>query len=148
MSEPLLGRDPLWFDSRKQPPSVSDHWSWISAFWSVALYARSTVTYVLCLLNFKHGCFAFLKSRPCPCRYLTHLHAVCRHFISLLLLFKGHVACRIFALTLVIAMIIFPIGWTVLFRTLSPLDCNWLVSLYWTHEYEHSNLQPTVSLMK
>ena len=24
-SEPFLGRHPLWFDSRKRPPSVSDH---------------------------------------------------------------------------------------------------------------------------
>ena len=72
-------------------------------------FIRQEYGYVLSL-NFKHGCFAFLKSRPCPCRYLTHLHAVCRHFISLLLLFKGRVACRIFALTLVIAWWYFQLG--------------------------------------
>ena len=31
---PLLRRDPLWFDSYKRPPSVSDHL--VFAFWVVA----------------------------------------------------------------------------------------------------------------
>ena len=35
-------------------------------------------------LNFKYGhyFYVFIRSRLCPCRYLTHLNVVCHHFIQ------------------------------------------------------------------
>ena len=37
-----------------------------------------------------------MRSRPCPCWYLTNLFVICCHFIGLMLLFQCHAAGRNF----------------------------------------------------
>ena len=44
-------------------------------------------------INCKYSHFAFLRSRPCPCRYLTHLYVVCCHFIKFYV--TGSMPCRL-----------------------------------------------------
>ena len=40
-----------------------------------------------------------MRSRPCPCWYLTDLYVICCHFIALMLLFQCHAAGRNFTPT-------------------------------------------------